>query len=371
MAHSGYHFSTIVVAGLLLTACLEKRFQPETWAIDPVLNLSASGYVFTSYADSMVLKVNTNYNNFDVNSQAEWCRPVIRKSDSTIVVHVLQNKAIVQRQTTVTVSVHKGEKSLSRDLNVVQLGGKWDMAGDFSLFWGYDINDSQKDIIANYINNLVSVEGGTFEMGSDIVYNALPPHMVTVSDFYIAKYELTQREWNAVMGHNNSRFVGEGKPVEIKSWDEATEFVIRLSNLTGLDFKLPTEAQWEYAAKGGKFSMGYIYPGSDNLEEVAHITTAQDESSSLFTTATVGSKIPNELGLFDMVGNVEELCSDYYRDNYVSNSTLDPIGPVTGDGHVSKGGDFHMYSISCEPSSRHSAIFSTRCYYGLRLILQQ
>lgn len=181
---------------------------------------------------------------------------------------------------------------------------------------------------------MVFVEGGTFRMGSDdseADSSEMPVHKVTLSSYCIGKYEVTQELWEAIMGSNPSHIKGSRKPVEKVSWDDCQEFIRKLNNLTGKDFKLPTEAQWEYAARGGKKSRGYKYSGSNTIGDVAWY-----DGNSGDETHDVGTKIPNELGLYDMTGNVEEWCSDWYGD-YSSSRQTNPSGPSRGSYRVIRG----------------------------------
>ncbi|HQO09812.1 MAG TPA: formylglycine-generating enzyme family protein [Clostridiales bacterium] len=194
----------------------------------------------------------------------------------------------------------------------------------------------------NYITpsgiEMVLVEGGTFEMGSNERENGLvnekPVHSVTISDFYIGKTEVTQAQWKAVMGTNPSYFKGDDLPVEQVSWYDAVEFCKRLSQKEGVTYRLPTEAEWEYAAKGGNASMGYKYSGSDDPDAVAWYRSNFESK-----THTVATKKPNELGIYDMSGNVWEWCSDWYGD-YPSGTQIDPKGPSSGLGRVLRGGSW-------------------------------
>ncbi len=169
-------------------------------------------------------------------------------------------------------------------------------------------------IIQKAIDDMVYVTGGTFtmgataEQGSDASDNEKPAHQVTLSDYHISKYEVTQELWHAVMGSNPSKFVGDSRrPVESVSWLDCQLFLKRLNRLTKRQFRLPTEAEWEYAARGGSKSRGYKYAGGNTLDNVAFY----DENSG-DSTHPVGWKLPNELGLYDMSGNVGEWCQDEY-----------------------------------------------------------
>ena len=193
---------------------------------------------------------------------------------------------------------------------------------------------------------MVFVEGGTFMMGSDEGYNE-KPHQVTLSSYCIGKYEVTQELWEVVMGNNPSKFKGLSKPVDHVSWDDCQEFIRKLNNLTGKNFKLPTEAQWEYAARGGKKSNGYRYSGSDIIRRVAWY-----ESNSGKQTHDVGTKSPNELGIYDMTGNVYEWCNDWFG-SYSSSSQTNPAGPSSGSDRVCRGGSVSTMVSCCRVSFRN------------------
>ena len=217
------------------------------------------------------------------------------------------------------------------------------------------VTQAQKErIIHNLINNMVYVEGGTFmmgatsEQGTDAADGEKPVHQVTLSSFSIGRYEVTQEEWQAVMGSNPSYFKGAKRPVESVSWNDCQEFIRKLNAMTGRRFRLPTEAEWEYAARGGNRSQGYKYSGSNNLNSVAWYA---DNSGN--TTHDVGLKSPNELGIYDMSGNVWEWCQDWYDINYYSSSPqTNPMGPSSGSYRVDLGGSWYSYARSCRVSYR-------------------
>lgn len=177
----------------------------------------------------------------------------------------------------------------------------------------YDDSADVEEFTVNGVPfEMVKVDGGSFMMGSDNGdRDEQPVHNETVGTFYIGKTEVTQRLWSAVMGSNPSYFQGENLPVENVSWYDCQEFVERLNRLTGRIFRLPTEADWEYAARGGNKSRGYTYSGSNDVSRVAWYS---ENSGS--TTHPVGQKLDNELGIFDMSGNVWEWCSDGYSSSY-------------------------------------------------------
>jgi formylglycine-generating enzyme required for sulfatase activity len=185
---------------------------------------------------------------------------------------------------------------------------------------------------------MVKVKGGTFQMGSNNgEEDEKPVHTVTVSDFSIGKYEVTQKLWFDVMGTNPSHFknCGDDCPVEKVSWDDVQLFLKKLNQMTGKNYRLPTEAEWEYAARGGNQSKGYIYSGDNLVGNVAWY-----DGNSGQQTQKVGKRKANELGIFDMSGNVSEWCRDSYNAGYykLSNNMTDPKGPILGDSRVLRGG---------------------------------
>lgn len=212
---------------------------------------------------------------------------------------------------------------------------------------------------------MIAVKGGTFQMGSDDGYEwEKPVHRVTLSDYYIGETEVTQELWIAVMGSNPSYCTGNMQcPVEMVSWNDCQTFISKLNQLTGETFRLPTEAQWEYAARGGNKSKGYTYSGSNVIDDVAWY---DDNSGEM--TYPVKTKVPNELGIYDMSGNVWEWCSDWYG-SYSSAAQTDPTGPATGSHRVMRGGSWGSYASSCRVASRNSftPTGGNNFYLGLRL----
>ena len=217
---------------------------------------------------------------------------------------------------------------------------------------------------------MVKVEAGTFMMGAtsemkDSYGWEKPVHQVTLTnDYYMGKYEVTQALWEAVMGSNPSYFKGDNLPVEKMSWKDCQRFISKLNSMTGRKFRLPTEAEWEYAARGGKKSRGYQYSGSSNISDVAWY-----DGNSGDKTHPVGTKQANELGIYDMTGNVLEWCQDWYG-SYYSSSQTNPTGSDSGSARVSRGGGWFNDASYCR--------LSVRFYYtpdfrldilGLRLAL--
>ncbi len=214
---------------------------------------------------------------------------------------------------------------------------------------------------------MVRVEGGTFRMGSsdsEADSDEQPVHSVTLSGYYIGETEVTQALWEAVMGNNPSRFKGANLPVEQVSWNDCQDFIRELNRLTGKRFRLPTEAEWEFAARGGNRSTGAKYSGSNAIANVAWYT---DNSGS--KTHPVKGKTPNELGLYDMSGNVWEWCQDWYG-SYSSGSQTNPTGPSSGSSRVIRGGSWYRDARYCRVAYRGRYTPAYRLnFLGVRLAL--
>jgi formylglycine-generating enzyme required for sulfatase activity len=212
---------------------------------------------------------------------------------------------------------------------------------------------------------MIFVEGGTFQMGSNSgEEDEKPEHSVTLSSFNIGKYEVTQAQWNSVMGNNPSHFSGcDDCPVETVSWNDVQDFIRKLNAQTGRNYRLPTEAEWEYAAKGGKKSKGFTYSGSNDLNSVAW-----NSDNSGDKTHVVGSKQANELGVYDMTGNVWEWCFDWYG-TYSTYREIDPTGASSGENRVLRGGCWFSNASFCRISNRIRDDEDGRYYNcGFRLV---
>lgn len=232
-----------------------------------------------------------------------------------------------------------------------------------------------KDLVFN-VNGvqfkMVRVEGGEFmmgataEQGDDAWDDEKPAHRVSLDSYYIGETQVTQALWKAVMGNNPSNWKGDNLPVETISWNDCQEFIRKLNQFTGQTFALPTEAQWEFAARGGKLFKGYKYAGSDNLNEVAWFG---DNPNS--QTHPVVQTNPNELGLYDMSGNVWEWCNDWYDSNYYQSSPeCNPQGPTSGDCRVLRGGSWGCDARDYRVSSRYYYHPDFRYdFIGVRLLL--
>ena len=249
------------------------------------------------------------------------------------------------------------------------------------LLGGIDLNPPVTETLTvNGVTfTMVAVEGGTFmmgateEQGSDAYDREKPAHQVTLSSYCICETEVTQALWLAVMGNNPSYFKGNMQcPVERVSWNDCQTFIAKLNELTGKTFRLPTEAEWEYAARGGKHSQGYKYAGSNDIDAVAwywYNIPSQSSGTSGYGTQPVATKAPNELGLYDMSGNVSEWVQDCYG-SYSSESQTNPTGPVWSPYRVDRDGFWNSLARNCRVSYRGSANpASSGSGLGLRLAM--
>ena len=235
--------------------------------------------------------------------------------------------------------------------------------------------ESNSNILSITVNgltfNMIKVDGGTFTMGATYEQknpydDEKPTHQVTLSSYYIGETEVTQALWTAVMGDNPSWFKGDNLPVEQVSWEDCQTFIGKLNGLTGKSFRLPTEAEWEYAARGGNRSNHTQYSGSKRIKDVAWY-----DGNSGSKTHPVKTKNPNELGLYDMSGNVHERCQDWYG-SYSSNAQTNPTGPDSGSDRVFRGGTWSIFGWFCRSSFRGNSSPGYRGYgLGFRLALSE
>lgn len=377
-----YQLLLYVLLGWLFVSCVNKEFDPKTWDIDQELTLSENGLAFNSEAGSDTIEVFSNYKFYSVEvlnnedgTSPSWCSVKKEEDFGLIIVSVEPNISMEQRKAKIRVRIGRGTY-FDREIFVIQMGGQWDVMGSFSLFLNHEISETQKNVLNDLLSNMVYVKGGTFNMGCQNVnseainyvdidglnYNI---HEVKLDGFYISPYEVTQELWQAVMTNNPSMMREARKPVEYISWNDAISFCNTLSRLTSLKISLPTEAEWEYAARGGHKSQGYVYPGSNNYEDVANTGTE---------TVIVGSKIPNELGLYDMAGNVAEYCLDFYTEEYPTIAVKNPTGPSIGTEHVIRGGNYNSeYSNLSSYARLHGSYNGKEIIYntGFRIVIKQ
>ena len=257
----------------------------------------------------------------------------------------------------------------------------------FDINWTGDLGKKEKDAVRDMISNMVKVEAGTFYMGAQkdsVEYYCYdeeatslegPVHEVTVSEFYINRYEVTQLLWEAIMGEtpndeNDMQWEdefgkGDNYPAYRISYNEVETFIGKLNEYTGLRFSLPTEAQWEYAAKGGKDTYYSLYAGGGNVLEVAWIDSNSDKCSE------VGKKNANGLGLYDMSGNVWEMCQDWYYD-YTEEAVTDPVGEEYNQGYkVFRGGSWNTNAQQARVTARYKQGIHYRDYNtGFRLVIE-
>ncbi|MCU0392891.1 MAG: formylglycine-generating enzyme family protein [Thermoflexibacter sp.] len=236
---------------------------------------------------------------------------------------------------------------------------------------------------------MIYVEGGTFEMGykegrdgeySEYMKRSQPLHFVTLDSFYIGKFTVTQEQYQVIMGKNPSRFKGEKLPVEQVSWEDTQDFIKKLNGKTGKKFRLPTEAEWEYAARGGNQSQGFMYAGSNNINEVAWYS-----GNSGNETYEVGLKKPNELGIYDMSGNLWEWCEDYWDEKFYEKikalssgeglgdrrygGAKNPVNKNKADYYVLRGGSWNNDSSYCRLAYRNRLSNGRSYIYGFRVCL--
>ena len=231
--------------------------------------------------------------------------------------------------------------------------------------------------VGNVSYRMIYVSGGTFTMGATSEMEGeydwdqpedeeKPTHQVTLSSYYIGETEVTQALWKAVMGRNPSRFKGDDLPVGNVSWDDCQTFISKLNALTGKRFRLPTEAEWEFAARGGNQSRHTQYSGSSRIDDVAWYWSNCGEK-----THPVKTKQPNELGIYDMSGNVDEWCQDRYG-SYGSYAQTNPTGASSGSKRVLRGGGWLSEASWCRPSHRcYCTPEHSNSDLGLRLVLSK
>lgn len=329
----------IIVDGIIRDEIIVKQIGVKLEVDNDLLSANSCG-------DSFGVPVKSNAQ-WTYDCKIGWCS--VDRVEDNLLITVDRNYKMADRNGTITLNA--GDVSLNLALS--QSGCQW-----FESF------------------EMVEVEGGTFYMGAqndnsnETNYDASayqiesPVHQVSVSSFSMGIFEVTQAQWTAAMGSNPSENKGENLPVENVTWEQVQEFIGVLNEETGLNYRLPTEAEWEFAAKGGTASNGFSYSGSPTLNACGWYY-----SNSEATTHEVGSKIPNEIGIYDMSGNVREWCSDWFE-YYSFASVENPYGAYSGSQKVNRGGSWTTPAINCRNSYRHTN-YAYESFHdlGFRLVL--
>lgn len=295
-----------------------------------VFDIEQSNLLANSQGEVHSIPVTCNVE-WSIENDIEWC--VVDKDDESLRVSIERNYNMEERSGTIKIVV--GDNTY--DVIVAQYACQW-----FESF------------------EMIDIEGGTFIMGaqkndeSGYGYDSQayqiesPVHIVTLNDYAIGKYEVTQAQWEAAMGYNPSTNIGKRNPVEGITWVQAQEFVALLNDKTGLNYHLPTEAEWEYAAKGGGLNEGFKYSGYSVLGACGWYY-----SNSESMTHEVGTKNPNGLGIYDMSGNVREWCNDWF-DYYTYTDVDNPKGPDYGNMKINRGGSWTTPAINCRNTYRQT-----------------
>lgn len=294
------------------------------------LNTENSNYEVQYAGEERVIKIDCN-SDWTVDSPCEWIEA--QKEDTNLKIIVARNYQMQERSGEITLKTG----DLSKNIIIRQVACLW-----YESF------------------EMVAVESGSFYMGAqkesldkenydESAYMVESPvHRVSVDNYCIGKFEVTQAQWVAAMGSNPSLIQGDNLPVENVTWEQVQDFITLLNEKSGKEYRLPTEAEWEFAAKGGNKSENFKYSGYSVLGACGWYY-----SNSEATTHEVGSKYPNELGIFDMSGNVREWCSDWF-DYYVSSEINNPQGSNYGSMKVNRGGSWSTPAINCRNTYRHT-----------------
>ena len=347
--------------------------------VSPTLTLTIDNMEFAAGSGSKIFSIKSN-TAWAVSSDKNWCSvsPTSGSGDGSVTVSVDENTSTSSRTATITVE----SATIKRTLAVTQNGVTPTPT---------PASKDRSFTVRGVTFKMIAVEGGTFtmgatsEQGSDAWDREKPTHSVTLSSYSIGETEVTQALWEAVTGQKPTSdgykwefdySLGNNYPAYYVSWDDCQDFIRKLNSLTGENFRLPTEAEWEYAARGGNKSRGYKYAGSNNINEVAwhwdNIPTKPGEINPR-GSQNVATKQANELGLYDMSGNVAEWCYNWFG-SYNSSSQANPTGPTSGSGRVSRGGSWYGlgdgWETNCRVSYRHGSDPTGRYSdLGLRLAL--
>lgn len=294
------------------------------------ISVESNSVTAASKGETISVPIQSNVQ-WSVENENEWC--IVQKNGYNLDITIDRNYKMIERSGMITVK--SGE--VSQNITITQSGCDW-----FDSF------------------EMIDIAAGTFYMGaqkdnsSGQNYDASayqiesPVHEVSISSYSIGKFEVTQAQWIAAMGSNPSIIQGNNLPVENVTWEQVQEFISLLNEKSGLSYRLPTEAEWEFAAKGGNESNGFKYSGNSVLGACGWYY-----SNSEATTHEVGSKEANELGLFDMSGNVREWCNDWFG-YYDSSSSENPKGEFDGKTKVNRGGSWTTPAVNCRNTYRHT-----------------
>lgn len=316
---------TLPIALLLLVACADSvPFDGDTYVITRQmhqLTASQTTLEFPSVpAGSTSLAISATQTSWQITGVPDWLTvfPTEGMGEGTVTLSCATNYSERSRQGTLTIASTDDEWPYSLSVSITQRAYQ---------------HETASYTVAGYPLTFIPVAGGKFRMGSALEEAEKPVHEVEVSDFALMQTEVTQGLWKAVTGSVHNAGQAASMPVWGVSWDDCQTFIAQLCTLTGLLFRLPTEAEWEYAARGGANSAGYTYSGSN---VASHVAVTRNVSPTVREVMTLQ---PNELGLYDMSGNLFEWCSDYYG-AYVSTSQRNPQGPAEGTERVIRGGSF-------------------------------
>ncbi|MGN6418080.1 MAG: SUMF1/EgtB/PvdO family nonheme iron enzyme [Pseudobacter sp.] len=302
---------------------------------DPAVTLSAGTLNFAAVSEVKSVTLTTNQSVWEATSTAAWF--TISKSGNTLSINVTANASTAAREATVEVVAGTAPNTAKATLRVVQ--AKPDDGNNITVSGIELIKVTGGDFMMGAQNtDPTGANYGVIATGSGFNANQGPIHKVTLSDFYIGKFLITQAQWLDVMSSNPSKNVGSNNPVEYVDWNMASEFVTKLSQKTGKTFRLPTEAEWEYAARGGSKSNGYVFAGGNVSATVANFVASTADRDNSRTTPG-GTFLPNELGIYDMSGNLYQWCSDYFG-SYTAGDKVNPTGPATGTNRCMRGGSW-------------------------------
>lgn len=314
------------------------------------LKLGAERYDYEvqHLGDALSIPINCN-SDWEIDAAPEWL--TAQKVGENLKLEVTRNYQMQERSSQIV--IHVG--TLSKTFNIKQLESPWfDSFEMVEVPAGTFYMGAQKD----------EPEGKNFDASS--FYIESPVHFVNLDSYYIGKFEITQAQWTAAMGYNPSAIIGDDLPVENVSWNQVQEFIGLLNSQSGKNYRLPTEAEWEYAATGGSSSSGFKFSGFSVLGACGWFY-----SNSEASTHPIGSKYANELDIYDMSGNVREWCDDWF-DYYSSNDEYNPKGPVTGQMKVNRGGSWTSPAVNCRNTFRNSNMpDEAAADLGFRLVLAE